>query len=503
MRGRVWALGLVSTATFMLVIDITVVNVALPQMQASLHARLTDLEWVVDAYVLALASLMVIAGSTADHIGRKRLFIAGMAVFTAGSLLDAVSPSAALLIGARALQGTGGAILFATALAIIGQEYPGPERARALGVWGAAIGAGLAVGPLAGGLLTDAFGWQAIFLVNVPIGVAVVALSAVKMSESADPGASSLDWTGAAVFATLLFALVFALIEGNTLGWSSPAIVASLAVAVVLVPVLARVERREMPLFDLSLFANPSFLAATLAVVGQGVVIGAMLFYLLRYLQEAFGASPLLAGAEVLPMTLVAFVAALGVGRLPARMTEHTLLALPVLALGTGALALSVIGLHDRYLLLLPGMVLVGAGWGGVNPVSAGVSLRAAPKERSGMASGINNTARQVGIALGLGGLGALFQARVTSVIGSSSLLPAAVRGQLARALARSGGSLAGVGALRRHPGVVAVTHQALLAGLHAVLWAGTVAALVTAVAIYLIGRRHRRAGAEQETASS
>jgi EmrB/QacA subfamily drug resistance transporter len=405
----------ICVATFMLILDVTVVNVALPDIQSALHASLSQLEWVVDAYALALGGFLLIGGSLADRYGRKQFFLGGLVAFTLGSLGCSLATSPFALVAARAVQGLGGATLFATALAILGRQYEGEARGRALGVWGAAVALGLAVGPLAGGLLTELVSWRAIFFVNVPIGIGTFTVGALRLIPSAEPEDTPQDWPGAVSFALSLLGLVFALVEGTTLGWTSPSVLGSFGVAAAAGAVFVALERARPGLFDLSLFRRPTFDAATLAVVGQGFVIGPLLFYLVRYLQEVLAASPLRAGMELVPMTVTCFVAALAGGRLASGARDHVLLATSLALLGGGTLLLALVHQGGSWLWLLPGLFVGGVGWGAVNPVAAHGSLEAVPPQRSGMASGINNTARQVGIAIGLGALGSVFQSRVST----------------------------------------------------------------------------------------
>src|SRR4051812_38227903 len=245
MRRKWWTLIAVSVATFMLLLDITVVNVALPSIRRDLGASFTDLQWVVDAYALTLAALVLTAGSLADRLGRKRLFGAGLAIFSLSSLLCALAPDPTFLNVARALQGIGGAVMFAVSLALIAQEFAaGRERGMAMGIYGATIGVAVAIGPLVGGALTDSLGWESIFYLNVPIGPAAMVITRLKLRESRDPNATRVDWPGVATFSTALLALVLALVRGNDEGWGSTLIVSLFAGASVLFAAFLAVERR-------------------------------------------------------------------------------------------------------------------------------------------------------------------------------------------------------------------------------------------------------------------
>src|SRR6266508_4505729 len=245
MNRKWWTLLAVSVATFMLLLDITVVNVALPSSRQDLGAGFTDRQWVVDAYALTLAALVLTAGSLADRLGRRRLFAAGLAIFSVASLLCALAPDPTLLSLARALQGVGGAVLFAVSLALVAQEFPaGRQRGTAMGLYGATIGVAVAIGPLVGGALTDGLGWESIFYLNVPIGVAAIAITYLKLAESRDPNATRVDWAGVATFSGALFALVLALVRGNDEGWGSTLIVSLFAASAVLMGAFAAIESR-------------------------------------------------------------------------------------------------------------------------------------------------------------------------------------------------------------------------------------------------------------------
>ncbi|MCU1428176.1 MAG: transporter [Actinomycetia bacterium] len=487
-RGR-WALALVCSATFMLVLDLTIVNVALPSIQTSLHASLTTLEWVIDAYALALAALLLISGSLADRYGRRRVFRVGLGMFTFGSLACSVASSSSVLVVSRAVQGIGGAALFATALAILGQEFQGKSRGRALGVWGAAVALGLAVGPLAGGVLTDLISWRAIFFVNVPLGTVAFVLAGTRLHESRDPDGTPLDWPGALTFALTLLLLTFGFVEGNTRGWSSPPIVASFVGACGFGIAFVWIEHARSGLVDLSLFRLRTFDAATLGVIGQGFVIGPLLFYLVRYLQEVLGASPLRAGLEIVPMTVTCFVAAILAGRATSRVPIRLLLAASLGLLGCGVLLMLFVRESTSWTVVVPGLLIAGAGWGAVNPVAAEGALSSVPPERSGMASGINGTGRQVGIAIGLGALGAVFQRRLQSVLTAEvarrHLLvpPGTVR------LAARGGLHSAAAAVppTQRAGFVAASRVASTAALHGVLLVGGIGAIAVGIAIALL----------------
>src|ERR687887_1719792 len=265
MERKWWSLLAVCLATFMLLLDITVVNVALPDMQKDLHTDLTGLQWVVDAYTLLLSVFTLTMGTLADRFGRRRLFVIGVGLFALASLLCGLATSATFLHFARGLQGVGGAAMFATSLALIAQEFQGRERGTAIAAWGATIGGAVAVGPLVGGALTDGLGWEWIFFVNVPIGIGTVFLAQTQAGESRDPEAKRLDWAGLTTFSVGLFALIFGLLRGNAEGWGSGLIAGSFVAAAVLLTAFVLFEwHQEHAMFDLSLFRKGAFTGVSL-----------------------------------------------------------------------------------------------------------------------------------------------------------------------------------------------------------------------------------------------
>jgi len=417
-RGKWWTLGTVCTATFMLLLDITVVNVALPDIARSLHASFSDLQWVVDAYSLSLAAFMLSAGSLADLLGRRRIFVAGLVVFTVASLLCGVSGTPTVLNLSRVLQGIGGAAMFSTSLALIAQEFHGRDRGTAFGIWGATIGAAVAIGPLVGGVLTDNLGWEYIFFVNLPIGAAAIFVAVTRLGESRDPEGVRVDWPGLVTFSAALFLLVFALVRGNAEGWGSTLIIGFLLGSLVLLVAFVVIElRRPHPMLDLALFRKPAFAGASVVAFALSASMFAMFLYLTLYIQNSLGFAPLEAGLRFLPITLVSFVVAPISGQLSARIPVRILLGLGLALVGTGLLLMSGLTADSKWTHLLPGFLLAGAGVGMANPVIASTAVGVVPPRRSGMGSGISNTFRQVGIATGIAGLGALFQHKLATTI--------------------------------------------------------------------------------------
>ncbi len=416
MERKWWTLIAVSVAIFMLLLDITVVNVALPDIQRSLHSSFSDLQWVVNAYSLTLAAFLLTAGAVADLIGRKRVFVAGLLVFTAASFVCGLSSSPLMLNLARAVQGTGGAMMFATSLALIAQAFHGKERGTAFGVFGAVTGAAVAVGPVLGGVITSGIGWQWIFFVNVPIGAIAVFVTLTQVADSRDPNAKGVDWGGLVTFSASLFLLVLALVEGNEKGWGSTEIVALLVAAAVLLVAFVVLERiQTRPMLDLALFRRPAFAGANIVAFAISASYFAMFLYLTLYIQDVLGFSPLQAGLRFLPVTLLSFAVAPVAGKLSVRIPVRLLLGSGLVLAGVGLLAMTAVDAGSGWTTLIPGFVLGGAGIGMINPPLAATAIGVVPHERSGMASGINATFRQVGIATGIAGLGAIFQHSVTA----------------------------------------------------------------------------------------
>jgi EmrB/QacA subfamily drug resistance transporter len=417
--NRWWTLGAVCVATFMLLLDITVVNVALPDIAKDLHTSFSELQWVVDAYALGLASFLLTTGTLADRFGHRRVFVYGLIAFTWASILCGIATSPTFLILARGFQGIGGAAMFATSLSLIAQAFSGPDRGTAFGIWGATIGAAVAIGPLVGGVLTEQISWEAIFFVNVPIGIAAVAVSLLRVDEFRSPWAQRVDVAGLVTFSGGLFLLIFALVRGNAEGWGSSMIVGFLVGAVVLLIAFVVVELRagDQAMFDLSLFRKPAFGGASIAAFGLSASMFAMFLYITLYIQNTLGYTPQQTGLRFLPLTVVSFVVAPIAGRVSRTVPLRVLFGLGMALVGTGLLLMSNIDASSDWTALLPGFILAGAGIGMVNPSLAQAAVGVVPPQRAGMASGINSTFRQVGIATGIAGLGAIFQGLLTNKI--------------------------------------------------------------------------------------
>ncbi|MFG2946841.1 MFS transporter [Streptomyces adustus] len=416
---RTWGpLTAVCLGTFMLLLDVTIVVVALPDMARALHASLSDLQWVVDGYALALAALLLGVGAAADLLGRRRVHVAGVVVFALASLLCGLASGPGTLVAARAVQGVGAAAMFATTLPLLGSVYQGRQRSAALGVWGAVSGAAAAVGPVLGGLLTEGPGWRWIFFVNLPVSVAAVWLMLRVVPESRGPRGMRVDWAGTVTFAVFAGGTTYAVVRAGTEGWGEPRTLVAFALAALALAAFVLVERRAAhPLLDLGLLRRPAFVGVMLgAMAFNGVAFG-VTPYLSIWMQTVLGMSPVRGGLTLLPLTVAAMVVAVVVGRLlhgvPARLTIGG----GLLLIGAGAFCQAVLDSGSDWTALVPGFVLVGVGTGLVSPTVAGAALAAVPPERAGMAGGAVNTVRQLGYALGVAVFGTVVTSRMSDTL--------------------------------------------------------------------------------------
>ena len=493
-----WTLGVVSVATFMLLLDITVVNVALPSIRNDLDGSFADVQWVIDAYALSLAAFVLTAGSLADRFGRRLVFCYGLALFSGASVICAVAPDPTLLNVARTIQGIGGAAMFAVSLALIAQEFaPGRQRATAMGVYGASIGAAAAIGPLVGGMLTEQVSWRSIFYLNVPVGLAALRVTHRRVRESRDPAGRGTDWAGAATFSAALFLLVLALVRGNADGWGSPFIVSLVGGVVLLLVAFIAIERTvDEPMLPLPLFAVRTFTGVQLTAFTVAGALYAMFLYIGLYVQNYLGYSPIQTGLRYLPVTITSLLASLVAGAFMSRLPARALMCGSLVVTGGGLLLMSGVRAGDGWDTLLPGMVVVGVGTGLLAPVVADVALSVVPNDRSGMAAGINDTFRQVGVAVGTAVWGAVLLARGADKAGEMLASGQPRHGDLPRTLVEAASSgeihrwVAAMPAPVRDAAVRAGS-EGMLAGFNTVL---TLAAIVcfagAALAVWLV-REH------------
>jgi EmrB/QacA subfamily drug resistance transporter len=487
---RKWrVLIVVCVAVFMLLLDITVVNVALPDIRKELHTSFTDLQWVVDAYALTLAATMLNAGSLGDMLGRKRVFLVSIALFTIASTLCGAATSPVWLIVARGAQGIGGAGMFAVSLAIITQEFHGRERGTAFGIWGATVGMAVAIGPLVGGALTTYVGWRWIFFVNIPIGVACVLAGLRTLRETRDEGHGGVDVPGLLTLTAGLFALVVGLFRGNDWGWSSGRVIGLFAAAAVLLVAFALLElRRPAPMFDFRLFKIPTFTGAQITAFAMSSGMFAQFLFIPLYIENVLGYSAVATGVRFLPLSLVSFVVAPIAGRLSARIPVRFLLGGGLAVIGVALLLMWGVELGSSWTTLLPGFIVGGIGIGLVNAPLASTAVSVVEPRRAGMASGINNTFRQIGIATGIAALGAIFQSRIALHLAASGLPKS-----LAPVIA-SGGTPAHVGNPRlTHKAferILAASHSAFISGLNGIFFVAAFVLFAGAVLAFLLVRR-------------
>jgi EmrB/QacA subfamily drug resistance transporter len=492
MERKWWTLLAVCIGTFMLLLDVTIVNTALPYIERALGASFSDLQWVIDAYALSLAALLLTGGSLADLFGRRLVFVIGLVIFTTASLLCGLSGSPLMLNLARAIQGIGGALMFATALALLANAFPGRERGTAFGLWGATTGGAVAVGPLVGGALTQGLGWEYIFFVNVPIGIGAIFMTLAKVEESRSPAEGRVDWAGLVTFSGGLVCLVFALIRGNAEGWGSRLILGLLAAAAVLLVVFVLVERHQrLPMLDLTLFRKPTFLGASIAAFVLSASMFSMFLYLTLYIQNALGYSALEAGLRFLPVTLLSFFVAPLSGKLAERFGVRWFVAGGLALVGIGLLLMRRIGPGDDWTALLAGFMVAGGGIGLANPALATAAIGVVEPQRSGMASGINSTFRQVGIATGTAALGAIF-AHVVDGRQAAFVHAAQAAGAPAPAGTGSFADFISFGVFRRigdGDAVLLAGRAAFLDGLHQILLFAAIVALLGALLCALLIR--------------
>lgn len=407
-RKRITLL-VVSASTFLLPLDYTIVAVALHDIQSSIGASFVDLQWVINGYTLVFAAFVLAAGSIADVYGRKRVFIAGMLLFATSSLACGMAPNPLFLNVARGCLGLGAALMFAASLPLLIVEFEGAERARAFGVFGAVVGIGAASGPFLGGIIIGALGWRWAFLINVPIAASLVVLTTLFVRESRDPNARGVDIGGLVSFTLFCFVLIYGVINGNEYGWGSPRIVGAFVASLLILFIFVRLEmKHHYPMFDLSLFRSATFVGASTPPIVLSIAFWGPFLYFPTYYQAALGYSPLAAGAAVLPFAIPLFVMGPVGGRLAAKLSSRTLLALGQLLVGVGALLMLLPSYDATWLGFALGALVSGTGAGLINGEMSNVAISLVPPARAGMAAGINSTARQVGVALGFAALGAV-----------------------------------------------------------------------------------------------
>ena len=405
-----WTLAAVGFGLFMIMLDNTVVNVALPTIQRELGAGLSELEWIVSGYALTFAALMLTGGKLADLFGRRRIFVIGLAMFSGSSLACALAPSAGFLIGARVAQGAGAALMNPATLSIITATFPPRQRGTAIGIWAGVSALALAIGPLVGGLLTEHVGWSAIFYLNVPIGLVAIAASFLLIDESKDTTQDQRpDVPGLLSSAVGLFALTYGLIEANGYGWASGRILGAFALAAAALAAFVVLERQQRaPMVDLGLFRDGTFAGANLLLLLVALAMFGVFFFLSLYLQNVLGYSPVKAGAAFLPMTGLIMAVAPLAGRLSDRRGSRWLLTGGMALLAAQLLYFSRLGVHEGFWSLVPGMLLGGAGMGAAMAPATAAGLSGVPVDKAGVGSAVLNSSRQLGGSIGIALIGAI-----------------------------------------------------------------------------------------------
>ncbi len=409
-KRKWWTLAAVSFGLFMIMLDNTVVNVALPSMQADLHLGISELEWVVAGYALTFGAFMLTGGKLADRYGRRLAFVIGLAIFTASSLVCALAPTATWLIAARVVQGLGAAMMSPATLSIITATFAPRQRGTAIGIWAGVSALALAIGPLVGGLLTQHIDWSWVFYINVPIGLLAIAAAFLFIEESRDTSHEQrLDPLGLITSAAGLLALSYGLVEANQYGWTSPRILAAFAAAAVLLPAFVLLERHQrLPMLDLSLFRNRTFSGANAAMLLVGLAMFGVFFYVSLFMQQVLGFSPVQAGASFLPMTLLVIVIAPVAGRITDRVGARWLVAGGLTLVSISLLFYTQLDVGSSYWSVLPGLLLGGAGMAlSMTPTTA-AAMSAVSRDKAGVGSAVLNSARQVGGSLGIAIMGAV-----------------------------------------------------------------------------------------------
>jgi EmrB/QacA subfamily drug resistance transporter len=418
---RTWTLIAVALATFMTYLDNNIVNVALPVIQRDLHLSTAGLEWIVSGYILVFASLLLAGGRLADVYGRKRLFAIGLVIFTAASLVAGFTGSADVLVAARAVQGLGAALLTPTTLAIISATYPDPrERNMAVGVWSAVGALALALGPLLGGLISDHLSWGWIFFINVPVGIATLALGLWAISESRESSAPRrLDLPGVVLSSVALFGLTYSLIEGHDRGWTSPIILGGFLLAATLgLAFVWREQHTAEPMVAMSLFRERVFSGGLIALIMWGFGIFGIYFFTSLYLQNVLGFSPTEAGAAFVPMALLMAAGAIASEGVARRIGAYRSVGLAMALMAAGIASVSLLGADATFWQLMPSFAAIGVGGGLTVPLTATV-LSAMPRDEAGVASGIFNASREVSGLLGITVIGAILTARQGAAVRS------------------------------------------------------------------------------------
>ncbi len=410
-----WTLGAVAFGLFMIMLDNTIVNVALPSIQRDLHIGISELEWVFNGYALTFGVLMLTGGKLADLLGRRRIFIVGLVIFTAASLACGLASSAGLLIGARVVQGVGSALMNPATLSIITATFPPRQRGMAIGIWAGVSAMALAIGPLVGGLITEHISWNWIFFINVPIGILGIIVTRLVVAESRDTSAEQrLDLPGLLSSAIALFALTYGLIEANTYGWMSGRILGLFAVAVAGFAVFVLLElRQRAPMLDLSLFKNSTFAGANTVMGLVGLAMFGVFFFISLFMQNILGYSAIQAGASFLPMTVLIILIAPASGRFSDRVGSRWLMGAGMILLSASLFLFSRLDASSDFWNIFPGLIVGGLGMALVMTPATAAAMGSVPVDKAGVGSAVLNSMRQVGGSLGIAVIGAIVASQV------------------------------------------------------------------------------------------
>jgi EmrB/QacA subfamily drug resistance transporter len=416
-----WTLGAVAFGLFMIMLDNTIVNVALPSIQRDLHIGISELEWVFNGYALTFGVLMLTGGKLADLLGRRRIFIVGLVIFTGASLACGLASSAGLLIGARVVQGAGSALMNPATLSIITATFPPRQRGMAIGIWAGVSAMALAIGPLVGGLITEHISWNWIFFINVPIGVIGIVVARLVIDESRDTSAEQrLDLPGLLSSAVALFALIYGLIEANTYGWTSGRILGLFAVALVGLAVFVVLElRQRFPMLDLSLFKNGTFAGANAVMMLVGLAMFGVFFFISLFMQNILGYSAIQTGASFLPMTVLIILIAPAAGKFSDHVGSRWLMGGGMILLSASLFIFSRLDASSDFWNIFPGLIVGGLGMALVMTPATAAAMGSVPVDKAGVGSAVLNSARQVGGSLGIAVMGAIVASEVNAPPGT------------------------------------------------------------------------------------
>ncbi|MBS1882396.1 MAG: MFS transporter [Actinobacteria bacterium] len=508
LRAHKWLpLLAVCLGSFMLLVDVTIVNVALPDMAVDLGASFTALQWVINVYAIALAALLLGAGALADRHGHRAVYLGGLLLFAVSSLCSGLAPGTTVLIAARGFQGAGAAAMFATTISLINASYSDRDRGIAFGAWGAVNGAAAAAGPILGGVLTEGISWRWIFFVNLPVSVAAIALTLAVLPRAPGRSGARIDLPGIAAFTVSAAALTYALTRAPAVGWNAASTLGLLGLAVLAALAFAAIQiRGANPIIELGLLRRPAFSGTMIASLLVSVAAFGIAPYLSLWLQSVRGMSPIGAGLAMLPLSLSVLVTALGLGRVLHRIGPRLPITIGLALVGIGELLQAHLDSGSTWTALAPGLVVAGIGVGLVSPTLASAALSSVPLERSGMAAGAVNTMRQLGYALGIAVLGAVTQAQIGSKLGtegvtaSGDLAEMLIGGQAQSVLASAG---------KGRDALDAAIHASFASGLNSALFvAGVIGLLGAGLSAVLLRPERAKAvepdeGAEPATESA